>query len=74
MVLKGNQKGNHMKIAIVVVIILNLSGDLDHKTTIREQCPDMTIIGDKLENMKQEGRILDYGAACLPAEFEGTML
>ena len=63
-----------MKIAIIVVVLLNLNGEIDHKTTIEEECPDMNIIGDALEEMKQEGRILDYGAACLPAEFEGTML
>ena len=63
-----------MKIAIIVVGLLILNGEIDHKTTIEEECPDMNIIGNTLEGMKQEGRILDYGAACLPAEFEGTML
>jgi hypothetical protein len=32
----------------------------------------MNVIATKLEQMKQAGAILDYGAACLPAQFEGT--
>lgn len=59
-----------MKIAIIVVVILNLSGEIDHKTTIQEKCPEMAIIANKLEDMKSAGFILDYGAACLPAKFE----
>jgi hypothetical protein len=30
----------------------------------------MAIIANKLEDMKSAGRILDYGAACLPAKFQ----
>ncbi len=59
-----------MKIAIIVVVLLNLNGEVDHKTTIQEDCPDMATIANKLEDMKSAGRILDYGAACLPAKFE----
>ena len=63
-----------MKIAIVIVVLLNLNGEVDHKTTIEQECPDMNVIATKLEQMKQAGAILDYGAACLPAQFEGTPL
>jgi hypothetical protein len=59
-----------VKIAIIVVVLLNLNGEIDHKTTIEEECPEMNIIANKLEEMKSAGRILDYGAACLPAKFE----
>ena len=63
-----------MKIAIIVVVLLNLNGEVDHKTTIEEKCPDMNVIATKLEQMKEAGAILDYGAACLPAQFEGTQI
>lgn len=58
-----------MKIAIVIVVILNLNGEVDHKTTIKKECPDINVIATKLEQMKEAGAILDYGAACLPAQF-----
>lgn len=61
-----------MKIAIIIVVILNLNGEVDHKTTIEDNCPDMNVIANKLEQMKESGAILDYGAACLPAQFEGA--
>ena len=61
-----------MKIAIIIVVVLGLNGEVDHKTTIKDKCPDMNVIANKLEQMKQAGAILDYGAACLPAKFEGT--
>lgn len=61
-----------MKIAIIIVVILNLNGEVDHKTTIENDCPNMNVIETKLKEMKQAGAILDYGAACLPAQFEGT--
>jgi hypothetical protein len=58
-----------MKIAIVIVVILNLNGEVGHKTTIEKECPDINVIATKLEQMKEAGAILDYGAACLPAQF-----
>ena len=61
-----------MKIAIIVVIILGLDGEVEHKTTIQDVCPDMDGLVTHLQTMKEEGRIRDYGAACLPAKFEGT--
>jgi hypothetical protein len=63
-----------VKIAIVIVVLLNLNGEVDHKTTIEQECPDMNVIATKLEQMKQAGAILDYGAACLPAQFKGTKI
>ena len=51
---------------------MNLNGEVDHKTTIEDNCPDMNVIANKLEQMKESGAILDYGAACIPAQFEGT--
>ena len=61
-----------MKIAIIIVVILNLNGEVDHKTTIEDKCQDMNVVATKLKQMKEAGAILDYGAACLPAQFEGT--
>ena len=54
-----------MKIAIVVVLILNLNGEVIHKTTIA----DVAAIATELEDMKVKKMIKDYGAVCLPAEF-----
>ena len=58
-----------MKIAIVVVLILNLNGEVIHKTTIEQECPDVAAIANELEDMKKKEMIKDYGAVCLPAEF-----
>ena len=58
-----------MKIAIVVVLILNLNGEIQHKTTIADECPDVAAIANELEDMKKKEMIKDYGAVCLPAEF-----
>jgi len=58
-----------MKIAIVVVLILNLNGEVQHKTTIADECPDVSAIANELEDMKVKKMIKDYGAVCLPAEF-----
>ena len=58
-----------MKIAIVVVLILNLNGEVQHKTTIADECPDVAAIANELEDMKKKEMIKDYGAVCLPAEF-----
>ena len=63
-----------MKIAIIIVVILGLNGEVEHKTTIKDECPDMNVIATKLEQMKQAGAILDYGDACIPAQFEGTQI
>ena len=63
-----------MKIAIIVVIILGLDGEVEHKTTIKDECPNMDGLVEHLEVMKDSGRILDYGAACLPAQFKGTQI
>jgi hypothetical protein len=64
-----------MKIAIIVVILLGLDGNVEHKTTIEDECPDMNVLVTKLEEMKGKGLIVDYGAACLPAKFnEGIPL
>ena len=58
-----------MKVAIVVVLILNLNGQVIHKTTIADECPDVAVIANELEDMKKKEMIKDYGAVCLPAEF-----
>jgi len=58
-----------VKIAIVVVLILNLNGEVIHKTTIADECPDVAAIANELEDMKVKKMIKDYGAVCLPAEF-----
>ena len=58
-----------MKIAIVVVLILNLNGEVIHNTTIEQECPDVAAIANELEDMKKKEMIKDYGAVCLPAEF-----
>lgn len=59
-----------MKIAIVVVLILNLNGEVQYKSTIADECPDVAAIANVLEDMKVKKRIKDYGAVCLPAEFK----
>jgi len=59
-----------VKLAIIVVIILGLDGEVEHKTTIQNECPDMDGLVTHLEMMKEAGRIQDYGAACLPAQFD----
>jgi hypothetical protein len=58
-----------VKIAIVVVLILNLNGEVQHKTTIADECPDVAVIANELEDMKVKKMIKDYGAVCLPAQF-----
>tara|TARA_R110000796_G_scaffold86825_3_gene187790 strand:- start:1468 stop:1671 length:204 start_codon:yes stop_codon:yes gene_type:complete len=59
-----------MKIAIIMVLIINLDGDIQHKTTVKDECPDMNVISAQLEKMKTSKAIRDYGAVCIPAEFE----
>lgn len=63
-----------MKIAIVIVLILGLDGTVNHKTVVEDKCPDMNAIASQLKKMKEAGAILDYGAACIPAQFEGTQI
>ena len=46
-----------MKIAIVVVLILNLNGEVIHKTTIADECPDVAAIANELEDMKKKEMI-----------------
>jgi len=56
-------------VAVIVVLIMGLNGQVEHTSALKSSCPDMKVLGDKLENMKVVGKIKNYGAVCIPASF-----
>jgi hypothetical protein len=59
-----------VKVAIIMVIVLGLDGQFDTKTTVQDECPDMNALVEHLEMMKESKAIKDFGAVCIPAQFE----
>jgi len=53
-----------------MVIVLGLDGQFDTKTTVQDECPDMNGLVEHLEMMKESKAIKDFGAVCIPAQFE----
>lgn len=49
-----------------------MDGNVIHKTTIEDACPDFSPMVAELQRMKEDGVVQDFGAICLPARFEET--
>lgn len=61
-----------MNLVIVITLILSMDGNVIHKTTIEDTCPDFSPMVAELQRMKEDGVVQDFGAICLPARFEET--
>jgi hypothetical protein len=57
-----------------MVIVLGLDGKFDTKTTVQDECPDMNALVEHLEMMKESKAIKDFGAVCIPAQFEEEVI
>lgn len=69
---KSKLKKKQVDIIIVITLILGMDGNVTHKTTIEDTCPDFSPMVTALQRMKEDGVIQDFGAICLPARFEET--